>query len=119
MSSRKLPNYLRTYRKRACLSQDEVAYVLGCKSGAKISRYENNSRLPTPETIFAYEILFAAVARTLFAGRYAATEQKTLRRVSRLEHKLSKTKANPITERKVELLRAALSAHRNKISKHS
>jgi hypothetical protein len=50
MPQRKLPNYLRTYRRRACLSQDEVAYVLGCRSGSKISRYENCSRLPTPET---------------------------------------------------------------------
>ena len=32
MRSDKLPHYLRTYRKRAGLSQDELAWLLGCQS---------------------------------------------------------------------------------------
>ena len=41
-----LHNYLRTYRKRAGLSQAEVAFLLGCHSGAKVSRYEHAARRP-------------------------------------------------------------------------
>ena len=37
----KLENYLRTYRRRAGLSQDEMAFLLGTKSGTKVSRYEH------------------------------------------------------------------------------
>ena len=33
MTSHKLANYLRAYRKRSGLSQSEVAYLLGCKNG--------------------------------------------------------------------------------------
>jgi len=36
--SHKLQNYLRTYRKRNSLSQDEMAFLLGCQSGTKVSR---------------------------------------------------------------------------------
>ena len=64
----RLPNYLRTHRKRAGLSQDEVAFLLGCRSGAKVSRYERLARRLSLETAFAYEALFGVPARELFAG---------------------------------------------------
>ena len=54
--SHKLQNYLRTYRKRSGLSQDEVAFLLGCQTGAKVSRYEPFARKPSLETLFAYEV---------------------------------------------------------------
>jgi len=66
----KLNNYLRTYRKRASLSQDEVAYLLGCRSGAKVSRYERFARQPTLQTALAYEAIFGVPVRELFAGIY-------------------------------------------------
>ena len=68
--SHKLENYLRTYRKRSGLSQDEVAYLLGCQNGTKVSRYERFARKPSLETLFAYEVVFGAPARELFAGVY-------------------------------------------------
>ena len=68
MASRKLPNYLRTYRKRAGLSQEEVAFLLGCQDGHKASRYELRKRKPNLETVLAYELIFGTPARELFAG---------------------------------------------------
>ena len=44
-----LENYLRTYRKRSNLSQDEVAFLLGCRGGTKVSRYERHARKPNLE----------------------------------------------------------------------
>ncbi len=105
MTSTKLPNYLRTYRKRAYLSQDDVAYLLGGQSGSKICRYENFSRLPNPETIFAYEVIFNASARELFAGVYDRIERSTLKRAASLAEKLSGQKQTRITNRKLESLR--------------
>jgi len=61
--SHKLENYLRTYRKQSGLSQDEVAYLLGCQNGTKVSRYERFARKPSLETLFAYEVVFGAPAR--------------------------------------------------------
>jgi hypothetical protein len=51
-----LPNYLRTNRKGISLTQEEVAFLLGLKGmdkGGKVSRDENDSRIPTLETAMA------------------------------------------------------------------
>lgn len=70
MASHSLQNYLRMYRKRAGLSQDEVAFLLGVKSGAKVSRYERRRRVPPLETALAYEAIFRIPVRELFLGTY-------------------------------------------------
>jgi len=64
----KLHNYLRTYRKRAGLSQREMALLLGCRSTDKVSKYECFRRLPALQTAFAYEATFHVPVRELFAG---------------------------------------------------
>src|SRR5713226_482668 len=104
MASRRLPNYLRTYRKRAGLSQDEVAFLLGCQSGTKASRYERRARKPNLETILAYELVFGAPARELFAGIFEDVEQATLKRARILAQKLSHTKADLLTAQKLKAL---------------
>ena len=65
---RKLDNYLRTHRNRAGLSQDEVAYLLGCRSGAKVSRYERFTRPPTLQTALAYDAIFGVAVRDCSQG---------------------------------------------------
>ncbi len=68
-----LPNYLRTNRKKISLSQEEVAFLLGMKGldkGNKVSRDENDARIPTLETALAYEAIYGKPIRELFAGRY-------------------------------------------------
>jgi transcriptional regulator with XRE-family HTH domain len=106
MASRKLPNYLRTYRKRAGLSQDEVAFLLGCQSGTKASRYERRTRKPNLETILAYEVLFGAPARELFAGIFENVEQATLKRPRILAQKLNAAQADRVILRKLASLQA-------------
>src|SRR5437879_2490611 len=56
--SKKLHNYLLTHRKRSGLSQDEVAFLLGRRSGTKVSRHESFARMPGPRTLLAYEAIF-------------------------------------------------------------
>jgi transcriptional regulator with XRE-family HTH domain len=103
--SHKLPNYLRAYRKRAGLTQEEVAYLLGCRSGAKVSRYERFDRQPNLETVFAYEVIFRTSPRELFAGIFHSIERTTSRRINMLMRKLTKAKADPMVTRKLEFLR--------------
>jgi transcriptional regulator with XRE-family HTH domain len=57
MQNDKLDNYLRTYRKKLGLTQREVAFVLGCHGGAKVSRYERSGCIPDFKTNFAYEAM--------------------------------------------------------------
>src|SRR5712664_1529669 len=70
MNTRKLENYLRSYRRRAGLTQREVAFLIGCRDGAQISRYEKRRRLPPLETALAWEIVFGVPVSELFAGMH-------------------------------------------------
>ena len=107
--SHNLDNYLRTYRKRSGLSQDEVAFLLGCQNGTKVSRYERFARKPSLETLFGYEMIFGATARELFAGAYQKVEKRTLNRAQLLTRKLNRATPNSMATRKLQILRAITS----------
>src|ERR1700687_376573 len=68
MATPRLENYLRTYRKKSGLTQQEVGYLLGRETGAQVSRYEKRHRLPPLETALAYEEIFGVPVSELFAG---------------------------------------------------
>ena len=104
--SHKLQNYLRTYRRRTGLSQDEVAFLLGCGSGTKVSRYEHFARQPNLQTILAYETVFRAPARDLFAGAYQKVERQTARRARLLVQKLVTTKPSRMEAQKLAALKS-------------
>lgn len=102
--ARKLSNYLRTYRRYTGLSQDEVGFLLGCK-GAAVTRYERSVRRPSVENLLAYEMIFGAQARDLFAGVRDEVEEATRTRAVTLARKLGARATDPITLRKLEVLR--------------
>jgi len=107
--SHKLQNYLRTYRKRSGLSQDEVAYLLGRQTGTKVSRYERFARKPSLESLFAYEVMFGAPARELFAGAYQKVEKRILNRAQLLTRKLNRATPDRMATRKLQILKAITS----------
>ena len=107
--SHKLENYLRTYRKRSGLSQNEVAFLLDCQNGTKVSRYERYTRKPSLETLFAYEVMFGAPARELFAGAYQKVEKKIYNRAQLLTRKLNRATPTPMATRKLQILEAITS----------
>ena len=94
MTASKLPNYLRANRKRLALSQDDVAFLLGTQSGAKVCRYERFVREPYIETIFAYEVIFQKPARELFGGMYHKIEREVAARAKLLTFKVYRQKPN-------------------------
>lgn len=104
--SARLENYLLMYRKRAGLSQRDVAFLLGCKGCDKASRYERLARRPGIHAVFAYEVIFRAPARELFAGLYKKVERTTLERARRLAEMLSTKKLDRVTAHKLAVLRA-------------
>lgn len=103
-----LDNYLRTYRKRAGFSQDELAYLLGTDSGAKISRYERNGRQPSLDTALAYEAVFGVPARDLFPGRFVKARTRVRRRAAFLRRRLSAKHQTPSILRRLQSLAAML-----------
>jgi len=105
MPQSKLDNYLRTYRKSRGFSQREVAFLLGCHSGTKVSRYERSKRIPPLETIFAYELILGMPAHELFAGIQERAERRALHRVRLLTRRLARKAGDPTLARKMEFLR--------------
>ena len=106
MSRPKLHNYLRTYRKRASLSQDEVASMLGVSGGPKVSRYERGSREPSLKTALRYSALFGAPIEELFAGLCEKVADETARRGRVLERQVSVAPPDRFSARKLAALRA-------------
>src|SRR5580698_6469196 len=88
MAIHRLDNYLRTYRRRAAFSQEEIAYLLGGHDSAKISHYERLTRKPSLETVLAYEAILRRPVRELFAGTYPRAEKRAVRRARLLKRRL-------------------------------
>ena len=61
-----LVNYLRTHRRKAGFSQDEVAFLLGVNCGTAVSRHERSSREPNLKNALAYSIIYNTVANELY-----------------------------------------------------
>lgn len=104
MASSQLPNYLLANRKRLALSQDDVAFLLGTQSGAKICRYERFVRVPSLETALAYEAIFKRSVSELFGGLYRKTEGAVAERAKTLIERTNRRKPNQQTTRRREAL---------------
>jgi transcriptional regulator with XRE-family HTH domain len=91
MVTHKLANYIRAYRKKSGLSQREVAYLLGCETGAQVSRYERRRRLPPIQTALACQAVFGTPVADLFAGTYESAAREVKRRAQRLGMALQKS----------------------------
>ena len=99
-----LESYLRTYRKRTGFSQEEIASLLGCQSGAKVSRYEQGEREPNLRAVFAYEVIFRAPASLLFAGMYEKVERGVRERARLLADRIADAKPDRTTSQKLAIL---------------
>jgi DNA-binding XRE family transcriptional regulator len=84
MASQKLLNYLRKFRKCSALSQNEVAFLLGKKSGAKVCRHERFVRQPSLQTAIAFEIIFRSSVSDLFPGLYQEIAKNVRTRAKKL-----------------------------------
>lgn len=100
MVHQSLPNYLRSRRKSVCLSQKEIAFLLGFDS-SHVSRYERFRRSPGLKIAVAFEVIFRTPIRTLFSGDYRNIERAIRSRAKRLAKRLSKEQQDHLTERKL------------------
>jgi transcriptional regulator with XRE-family HTH domain len=77
-------------RQRSGLAQHEIAFLLGVKSSAKLSRYEAFRRVPDIQTVFELEIIYGVSARDLFPGIFDAARHAVELRVARLSLRIAK-----------------------------
>jgi transcriptional regulator with XRE-family HTH domain len=100
MPPHRLENYLRTHRKRSGLTQEEVAFLLGCEDGSQVSRYEKRRHLPPLETALACEAIFGVPIAELFAGVRQGVEKNIEERRLELRARLQ---AKPAQHRKARV----------------
>ncbi len=62
----RMDSYIRSHRKKACLSQDDIAFLLDRRSGAGISRHETDRRMPLLDMALAYEIILGKPVSELY-----------------------------------------------------
>src|SRR5436305_15269905 len=96
MATRKLPNYLRTYRKHSGLSQSELSFLIRLKDKSELSRYEGNARQPSLRTAFACQEVYGKPVSELFAGLSDSVAKDTRNRMKRLRTRLQ-AKVGPMS----------------------
>src|SRR2546422_3095102 len=99
MSTHKLENYLRAYRKRSGLTQREVAFLLGCENGAQVSRYEKRRRVPPLRMALACEAVFGVPVAELFAGMRGGVAKEIGKRLLELRSRLQAKNSAGIKKR--------------------
>lgn len=93
------------FRKRSGLAQHELAGLLGCKEGSKVSRYERGDRSPSFDTLLSYKIVFHETTQRLFAGQSHRARAQIKKRAQSLFRELdSKERFTPAVKRKMEFL---------------
>jgi transcriptional regulator with XRE-family HTH domain len=99
-------NHLRRYRKRGAFTQSEIAFVLGIDCGTKVSRYENVQSTPDIFTILAYQLFYDVPVQELFPKIYQEMAIVVAERARELFDELAKQPDHPITNRKLQMLKA-------------
>ena len=99
-----LKNYLKTHRKTAGLSQNDVAFLLGKESGSYVSRVEQNKMNPDLCSLISYQILFNAPVEEILAGVYYEVELQIFNRIAKLITLLEKKGRNPKILRRINYL---------------
>lgn len=80
---RRLPHYLRSYRRRNALSQTDLAALLGSTRKGRISWYERGA-LPPIEVALTLEAIFGTPIAELLGGAYEEAAFNVRRRAREL-----------------------------------
>src|SRR5260370_22335223 len=98
-----LGNYIRMHRKRANLSERELAQLLGSPDAAPVSRQERSRSLPPLLIALAYSEIFGTPVSKLFAGVHETVQLAVKSRLAELETRLQQSQGG---------LQAAAVAHK-------
>ncbi|MEI6786307.1 MAG: hypothetical protein WCQ21_35960 [Verrucomicrobiota bacterium] len=85
-----------------------MAFLLGSKSSANVSRHERFKQIPDLPTLLAYELLFRTPVRGLFSNAHQEIEKKLRNRIRLLIRKLIRAGNGRRIAKKIETLTAYL-----------
>lgn len=77
---KRLGTYLRTFRLKSGLTQEELSLLVGGRSASHISRIESGERYPDIALAIALSTLFQCDVPTLFPGLYRSIEEQVIQR---------------------------------------
>ena len=101
-------SFLRSYRKRSGLTQDELAYLAGLKDGSSISKIERLHREPELKTLLTCEALFQVPAQDLFPGTQRKVElgvrPRAVTLLRQLQEELRRSPHDQVLMDKVKML---------------
>lgn len=104
----RLPSYLRFYRRRWQLTQEELAFLIGYGTESMISRFEHGERTITLGAAAAFQTVFGVEARELFPGVFESVEERVLQRMRELHDQLLQATPAQRTMAKLKLLQDGL-----------
>jgi len=107
--------HIRVLRRQAGLTQAELAFLLGHRSHAKVSRLEKASRRPDANDLVMLEVIFAIEPRSLFPHLRDKAETVIAARIAKLlqdEQRRSASHVNAPPSLKAAHLRRVLEAIR-------
>jgi DNA-binding XRE family transcriptional regulator len=81
-------NYVRTFRQRHGLFNEELALLINQRSRTAVSFFETGDRVPNLEGALALQVVFGVAPREMFPGFYETVEEGVMRRAERLHARL-------------------------------
>lgn len=75
---------IRLLRRRAGLSQRDLAELLGYRGHSQVSRYENGRRMPTADEMLQLQVIFGVVPSGQFPHLHDRAAQVVVARIDRL-----------------------------------
>ncbi len=103
---------VRQERKHHCLTQDELAHLLGIYQG-NISRLESGETPPDLETAFSLQVIFGRHPHDFFPTLYAKIEDAVMRRAATFDQRLSERPTLNVATKRRLLKGMALRAQAN------
>lgn len=77
--------HIRLLRRRAGLTQRDLAVLLGYRSHSQISRFENGSRLPAANELLQLQVIFGVVPSGVFPHLKDRAAQTVVARINRFK----------------------------------
>ena len=111
--------HIRLLRRRAGLTQRDLAALLGYRSHSQISRFENGSRLPAANELLQLQVIFGVVPSGVFPHLKDRAAQVVVARIGRLNRTDQRTQGGAASVRpscKTVHLERILDAVRRQIS---
>jgi DNA-binding XRE family transcriptional regulator len=68
-------HHLRRLRRRAGMTQKDLAFLLNCQSAATVCQYETQKRIPDLRTALSYQIIFGVRIEEIFPDLLRSVER--------------------------------------------